>query len=120
MIIHADKPKAIVMYPPRERERKKSEQDDNKDLGRNESIAEYLESKFGKNMWGDKKGRKVVSSHIQVLRGHFDLPKAEKEMNPPPPNPFADGKNDSSCGPNEAPTNPNSSNLFPQEGQEGD
>jgi len=88
------------MYRPRDRAREKSARDANKDLGRNESIAEYLELKFGRDIWPlptknkkePPKGRKIVSSHIQVLRGHFSLPKVERELDPPPPNPFQDGK----------------------------
>jgi len=89
------------MYRPRDRARQQSVRDANKDLGRNESIAEYLELKFGRDIWpiptkqptnDPPKGRKIVSSHIQVLRGYFSLPKPEREMDSPPPNPFIDGK----------------------------
>ena len=74
---------AIILYPPRGRTQQRGSSDGQKLLGRNESIAEYLEYRVGE-LFGrilearpvkepkKRKPRKVISSHIQVLKSKFE------------------------------------------------
>ena len=75
--------KAIAMIPPMGREKHRSHPEDEKPKGRNELIAEYLHDVLGdsfvqlvnKDTGKKKQPRKVVSSHIQVLKQKFTVKK---------------------------------------------
>lgn len=78
----ADKTKAITKYKPLPgRKKRKWKYHDPKIYGRNEIIAMYMESQLGSSFFDHmlhnpkskelKTPRKVVSSHLQVLKGKF-------------------------------------------------